>query len=260
MALLMLDGGHEFALSKRSLNDLSHPENAEDTGEHSYPFRIRHLGKPEAKVLFAKTENERKEWHANIIWAKASYATFLQSQNAEVFSVSLVCHGAVQSRDNVPPNSYFKIQGTSLGREAGDSGSNLSFLGKATCATSLELDDMRWTIVGTSQGFHIFTAEFPPRILFATPLPNVKQICTIPEFNMLVILASTTLYIYKLDEICDSRRGAEDGAVSRMEHVKREEIQAFVAGNVLGRIMIFCTKAEKSRTLVKVCQSQSFHM
>lgn len=225
-----------------------------------FPFRVKHLGKSEVYVLFASSEKERKEWCENIIWAKAAYATFLHSQNAEVFSVSLVAHSTSRTEGFVQPNKYFKIQGTSLSRAAGQSESALKISGKATCATSLELDGTRWTIVGTNVAFHVFTAEHPPRFFFSTSLPHVEQLCAIPKFNLLVVLASNVLYTYELDSLLNYFLSENRKASSPGTQKYREGVDSFVAGNVLGKTQLFCLQKEPSQTGVWVCHAMPFHL
>jgi hypothetical protein len=256
MALLMLECTNDDIIrtsSTASLHDQEIiPEEIPEV--QLFPFRVKHLGNPEVYVLFTKSENRRKEWHENIIQAKASYATLLQSQNAEPFSLSLVAHGAFQLEYLVPPNNYFKIQSTSLARVAAQSGPALTVSGKVTCATSLELDGTRWTIVDTNEGINSFTTENPRRVFSSTPLPHVQQICVIPKFNMLVVLALGTLCTYKLDDLCRSQWEVANGPLERNleKEVILEDVEYFVAGNILDDIKLFCTKAELLQTLVNV--------
>lgn len=81
-----------------------------------FPFRIKHLGKPEVYVLYAPSAQNRQDWCDKVIEAKTRHAASLFRQNAEPFRLRVIADTAF-SHDLVPGafNSVV-IRGTPLDR------------------------------------------------------------------------------------------------------------------------------------------------
>lgn len=68
--------------------------NIESDEKRMYPFRIKHLGKPDVYTLYASTAKIREEWCEHIVAAKTRHAASLHEQNAEPFSLRVIADGS----------------------------------------------------------------------------------------------------------------------------------------------------------------------
>ena len=59
-----------------------------------YPFRIKHLGKPEVYTLYAPTAQNRQDWCDKILEAKTRHAASLYAQNAEPIRLKVLADTA----------------------------------------------------------------------------------------------------------------------------------------------------------------------
>jgi hypothetical protein len=82
-----------------------------------FPFKIRHLGKPEMYTLYAPSAQNRQDWCDKIVEAKTRHATSLFKQNAEPFRLRVIADTAFGNNDiNSGATKSIIIRGTPLDR------------------------------------------------------------------------------------------------------------------------------------------------
>ena len=81
-----------------------------------YPFRIRHLGRPESYALYTSSKTIRREWCNKIIEAKTRHAASLYKQNAEPFRLRVVADTAFGYDAMTSSGPGIIIRGTPLDR------------------------------------------------------------------------------------------------------------------------------------------------
>ena len=81
-----------------------------------YPFRIKHLGKPDGFTLYAPTHQNRQDWCNKIIEAKTRHAASLYKQNAEPFRLRVVADTAFGYEAMSGTGKSIVITGTPLDR------------------------------------------------------------------------------------------------------------------------------------------------
>lgn len=59
-----------------------------------YPFRVKHLGKPDVYTLYAPSAQSRETWCDKILEAKTRHAASLYEQNAEPFRLNVMADSA----------------------------------------------------------------------------------------------------------------------------------------------------------------------
>jgi len=68
--------------------------NLEVDEKRMYPFRIKHLGRPDVYTLLASTAQIRANWCEHILAAKTEHAASLHKQNAEPFRLRVIADSA----------------------------------------------------------------------------------------------------------------------------------------------------------------------
>ena len=130
-----------------------------------YPFRIKHLGRPEVYTLYAPTKQNRMEWCTKILEAKTRHAASLYSQNAEPFRLRVVADTAFAYDAMTGSSKGIVIRGTPLDRAIREV--EKSFEGTGTrpspvcraavnCATTFtQADGTAMDAIGTDYGVYI---------------------------------------------------------------------------------------------------------
>lgn len=81
-----------------------------------YPFRIKHLGKPDIYTLYAPSAQNRQDWCDKIIEAKTKHAASLYAQNAEPFRLRVLADTAFAYNEHNYSPCNVRIKGTPLDR------------------------------------------------------------------------------------------------------------------------------------------------
>jgi hypothetical protein len=83
-----------FPVERTNLNDTSNgilsAAKPEDNTRLLYPFRIKHLGKPESYTLYAPTAANQRDWCEKIIEAKERHVATLLAKNPEPFQLRVI--------------------------------------------------------------------------------------------------------------------------------------------------------------------------
>jgi hypothetical protein len=136
-----------------------------------YPFRVKHLGKPEVYTLYAPTAQNRQDWCDKILEAKTRHAASLYEQNAEPFRLRVMADtafaydvmSAVSQRNVVP------VRGTPLDRsiremeKAYGAGPRPGPVCRAqvNCATAFNCFGKSMVAIGTDYGVYTSEADNP---------------------------------------------------------------------------------------------------
>jgi hypothetical protein len=136
-----------------------------------YPFRIKHLGKPEVYTLFALTAQNRQDWCDKILEAKTRHAASLFRQNAEPFRLRVMADTAFGSEVHASSAKSIIIMGTPLDRSIQEvekmfenSGPRPGIVCRATvnCATAFHQPyGKQMVAIGTDYGVYISDIQNP---------------------------------------------------------------------------------------------------
>ena len=136
-----------------------------------YPFRIKHLGRPETYTLYAPTKQNRTDWCTKILEAKTRHAASLYSQNAEPFRLRVIADTAFAYDAMTGSSKGIMIRGTPLDRAIREV--EKSFEGSGTrpnpvcraavnCATTFtQPDGTAMVAIGTDYGVYMSEHENP---------------------------------------------------------------------------------------------------
>ena len=141
--------------------------NVNDGDKAMYPFRVRHLGKPDVYTLYASSAQNRQDWCDKILEAKTRHAASLFEQNAEPFRLNVMADSAfaydastfVSARPNV------SVKGTPLERAIRKMEDTYPTVPRpapicratVNCATAFNCYGKPMVAIGTDYG--VFTAE-----------------------------------------------------------------------------------------------------
>ncbi|KAI1970576.1 Rho guanine nucleotide exchange factor [Ophidiomyces ophidiicola] len=232
-----------------------------------YPFKIRHLGRPEVFVLYANTAKNRREWCEKIREAKTKHAASLYAQNAEPFRLRVLSDSAfAYSEMAVAPKSV-AIHGTPLDRaiqevEAKYAG-NLSrplpvCRASVNCATVFRLpSDRKMCAVGTDYGVYISEYNNPRGWTKVIGMMRITQIAVFEEFNLFLLIADKSLIAYHLDAICVEKGAAPPNDSQRRAPQKlsgNREVGFFAAGRMKDRALVFYKKRDGISSTFKVLE------
>ena len=136
-----------------------------------YPFRIKHLGRPEVYTLYAPSSQNRKEWCVKIVEAKTRHAASLHAQGAEPFRLRVIADTAFAYDATIGSPKGTVIRGTPLDRAIREV--EKSFEGRESrpppvcrapvnCATSFtQPNGTRMMAIGTDYGVYISEHQNP---------------------------------------------------------------------------------------------------
>ena len=130
-----------------------------------YPFRVKHLGRPEIYTLYAPSSQNRKEWCMKIVEAKTRFAASLYMQGSQPFRLRVIADTAFAYDAMVGSPKITVIPGTPLDRAIREV--EKSFEGRGSrptpvcraavnCATSFTQPDGEMMMaIGTDYGVYI---------------------------------------------------------------------------------------------------------
>ena len=231
-----------------------------------YPFRIRHLGKPEVYVLYAPSAQSRQEWCDKIIEAKTRHAASLFRQNAEPFRLRVLADTAFAYDSQSGGPRGVVIKGTPLDRAVEEC--EKSFYGtgpkpapvcraQVNCATSFNQPyGKRMVAVGTD--FGVFTAEDGNARAWTRAITagHVTQVAVLEDFSLFIIISDKSLIAYHLDAVCPVG-GVGAAADSRKAPQKlsgNKDVGFFAVARQKERTLVFYKKKEGISSTFKVLE------
>ena len=138
-----------------------------------YPFKIRHLGRPESYALYATSKHDRDDWCNKIIQAKTRHAESLYKQNAEPFRLRVIADTAFAYDAMTTSTPGILIKGTPLHRairevEKAYEGSGQNVRPNPVCRASVNCaaafthpNGTKMFAVGTDYGVYISSSDNP---------------------------------------------------------------------------------------------------
>lgn len=132
-----------------------------------YPFRVKHLGKPDVYTLYASSAQSRQDWCDKILEAKTRHAASLFEQNAEPFRLNVMadCAFAYDAASMTSTRPNVSVKGTPLERAIRKMEDTYPTIPRpapvcramVNCATAFSCYNRPMVAIGTDYG--VFTAE-----------------------------------------------------------------------------------------------------
>ncbi|EEP79418.1 conserved hypothetical protein [Uncinocarpus reesii 1704] len=233
-----------------------------------YPFKIRHLGKPDLYILYANSAQSRREWCEKIIEAKTKHAASLYAQNAEPFRLRVLSDSAFAYSELAVASKSVVIKDTPLDRAIQEVerryANNLSrplpiCRASVNCATVFQQPNGRkMCAVGTDYGVYISDYDDPRGWTKVIGMLRVTQISVFEEFNLFLLIADKSLIAYHLDAICPERGMAVAQGDSQRRAPQKlsgnREVGFFAAGRMKDRALVFYKKRDGISSTFKVLE------
>ncbi|KAK2766118.1 hypothetical protein FQN54_007633 [Arachnomyces sp. PD_36] len=232
-----------------------------------YPFRIKHLGKPDIYTLYAPSAQNRQDWCDKIIEAKTKHAASLYAQNAEPFRLRVLADTAFAYNEQTGSPGNVRIKGTPLDRAIRDVETQYSketrrplpiCRAAVNCATVFCQPPGRlMCAVGTDYGIYISPYNDPRGWNRAVPIMRVTQIAVFEEFNLFLVIADKSLIAYHLDVVCPVSGSASQNDSSRRAPQKlsgTREVSFFATGRIKDRTLVLYKKREGISSTFKVLE------
>jgi hypothetical protein len=172
--------------SSGSVVSAAEPE--EDT-KLLYPFRIKHLGKPESYALYAPTSANRRDWCEKIIEAKERHAASLMAENAEPFQLRVIADQSFRydTASEAGSGKGVRIRGSSVDRAISAEERQCSrgtqraagcpaFI---NCATEFSCNGESRLLMGADDGIYVSEASNPrewTRVSLNTLTPTYRRV------------------------------------------------------------------------------------
>ena len=120
-----------------SVTKLNPTSSSDNDARSMYPFRVKHLGKPEVYTLYAPSAQNRQDWCEKILEAKTRHAASLFEQNAEPFRLRVMADSAFayDVMSTVSQRNVVSVAGTPLDRSIREM--EKSIWRRATARTSM---------------------------------------------------------------------------------------------------------------------------
>lgn len=252
------------------MNERQIPASELGSGQTYFPFRVKHLGRPEVYTLCAMSQGDREQWCNRIMDAKMTHMVSVRNAGNENFSLRIVDAEALDLTQPPQRTRSWCLPGSPLARalEATHPGNVRSAANTQTvkCATIFYLEGVKMVAEGTDDGLTIFEAGRPR--VFGSPradlkYPRIRQITVLATFNIFLFLSNDTLFAYHLDALCGyvreqsrqerlgpTKLGMEAPIVSQI----LKKITFFVVASVQGRVLAFCAERRAAETYFKVEQ------
>ena len=236
-----------------------------------YPFRVKHLGRPESYTLYAPSAQNRLDWCDKIIEAKTRHAASLFAQNAEPFKLRVIADSAfANDAMSVAPRSV-TIKGTPLDRAIREVEDQFSGDPKpapvcraiVNCAVAFHQPYNNPVLaIGTDYGVYITPASNPRGWHRVLNSPRVTQISVLEEFSLFLVLTDKALVAHHLDSVCpvsgsfpqppngndgSSRRAPQKLSGSR-------DVGFFVTGRMKDRTLVFYKKKDGISSTFKILE------
>ncbi|RDL40556.1 uncharacterized protein BP5553_00535 [Venustampulla echinocandica] len=226
------------------------------------PFNIKHLGNQEAYTLLVKTEEERKEWCENIVLAKAAYAATLFKEKAEPFSLNVLSNGYFQNTHSLRLNRFSKIQGSPLSQaiqRAAPAPPHTRVRTGVKFGTTFMTENGPREVIGTKHAIFVLergsSSSLPVSKL---ELPDVTQLLEIEELNIMLVLASKSIYSYPTQSFEALRLGQQitpaEKILENVEFFRLNKMESVRSGEKQTRILLFCAIRQEARTQIKVLE------
>ena len=136
-----------------------------------YPFRVKHLGKPDVYTLYAPSAQNRQDWCDKILEAKTRHAASLFEQNAEPFRLRVMADSAFayDAMSAALQRSVVSVKGTPLDRSIREmeksygAGPRPGPVCRAhvNCATAFNCYGKAMVAIGTDYGVYTSEANNP---------------------------------------------------------------------------------------------------
>jgi hypothetical protein len=233
-----------------------------------YPFRVKHLGKPEVYVLYAATAANRHDWCEKIKEAKTRHAASLFAQNAEPFRLRVMADTAFCYESGAGTSKGIVITGTPLDRairevetvfkDAGQRPGAVSRT-QVNCATAFNQPfGKKMIAVGTDYGVFISDYDNPRGWSRSIMSSKVAQIAVIEDFSLFIVLTDKVLVAYHLDAICPvggSSTVAESSSRRAPQKLSgNRDVGFFATGRMKDRTLVFYKKKEVTTSTFKVLE------
>ncbi|SZF04104.1 unnamed protein product [Blumeria hordei] len=261
----------EHTLSNQS-NSSAHraqPSLGDGDARQMYPFRVKHLGKPEVYTLYAPSAQNRMEWCDRILDAKTQHTISLHEQNAEPFRLRVIADSAF-ALDNlsiIPQKSSVSVCDTPLDRAIREL-ENIYGAGprpgpvcraQINCATVFTGHGKAMVAIGTDYGVYI-SEESNPRgwTRQSIQISRVTQISVLEEFSLCLIIAEKALIAYPLEVVVP----ASGFPAPAQESVRRapqklsgsRDVSFFATSRMKDRTLLFYKKREGLHSTFKVLE------
>ena len=252
-----------------------------------YPFRIRHLGRPEMYVLYAPTKQNRHEWCCKIVEAKTCHAASLYKQNAEPFRLRVIADTAFAYDAMTGSGKGITIRGTPLDRAIREVEKTFEGSGQrpmpvcraaVNCATSFKQPNgLEMIAIGTDFGVYVSEHNNPRGWIKVSMLDSscglflislqtinstrVTQIAALEEFSLFLVLSDKTFIAHHLDTILS--RYASTNPVNDTPDPSRRapqklssgrDVGFFAIGRMKDRQLIFYKKRDTSSSVFKILE------
>lgn len=185
-AVARLTRAQSFPVENTNLNIassgiLSAAKPEEDT-RLLYPFRIKHLGKPESYTLYAPTAVNQRDWCEKIIEAKERHVATLLAKNAEPFQLRVLASQSFRysMASSTRRQSGVPIRGSSLDRairamERQCIDKAEGYLTSVHCATEFLYNGESKLVIGADDGIYVSEGLIPrkwTRVSLAMLIPT----------------------------------------------------------------------------------------
>ncbi|KIV91186.1 hypothetical protein PV10_05750 [Exophiala mesophila] len=232
-----------------------------------YPFRVKHLGKPETYTLYAPSAQNRQDWCEAIIQAKTRHAESLYSQNAEPFKLRVLADTAFGYDGLSHGSRRILIRGTPLDRAIRETEKKYEGQGRpapicraqVNCATVFHQPFGRlMCAIGTDYGVYISEYQNSRGWTRAIQMQRISQIAVLEEFNLFLLISDKALIAYHLDVVCPpsgSHGPRDDSARKAPQKLSgSKDIGFFVTGRMKERTLVFYKKRDGIASTFKVLE------
>ncbi|PUU78893.1 CNH domain-domain-containing protein [Tuber borchii] len=250
------------------------PDRSASDDRVMYPFRIKHLGNrskadDNTYILYAPSQQNRKDWCDKIIQAKERHAQSLHAQNAEPFRLKVMADTAFgyEATAQSGPKPII-VRGTPLDRAIGEVEKmyekapgprpNVICRASVNCATAFTVNYEREMIaIGTDSGVFTADAKNPRGWQRSINLTKVTQIAVLEDFSLFLVLSDKSLIAYHLDVIIPPPGNSPDAAIKQRPPQKLsggKDVGFFATGRMKERSLVFYKKREGLSSTFKVLE------
>ncbi|KIM99792.1 hypothetical protein OIDMADRAFT_181170 [Oidiodendron maius Zn] len=268
-AVARLTRAQSFPVENTNLNSasdgiLSAVKPEEDT-RLLYPFRIKHLGKPESYTLYAPTAANQRDWCEKIIEAKERHVATLLAKNAEPFQLRVITSQSFRYSiaSSTRRGSGVHIRGSSLDRairamERQCTDTAAGYLTSVHCATEFLWNGQSKLAIGADDGIYISEGLTPRKWTRTVQIKNVTQIAILEILSLCLVIADKSLIAYPLD-IVDLQSNASESSQDSARRAPRKlsgarDVSFFATASMNERILIFYKERDKPSSIFKVLE------
>ncbi|KAG0650324.1 Rho1 guanine nucleotide exchange factor 3 [Hyphodiscus hymeniophilus] len=232
-----------------------------------YPFRVKHLGKPEVYTLYAPSAINRQDWCDKILEAKTRHAASLFEQNAEPFRLRVMADSAfAYDTMSLSQRGVISVKGTPLDRSIREMEQTYGAgprpgpvcRAQVNCATAFNCYGKSMVAIGTDYGVYTSEANNPRGWTRSIQMARVTQIAILEEFSLCLIIADKSLIAYHLDVIVpvssfpaphtdSARRAPQKLSGTR-------DVSFFATARMKERTLVFYKKRESLHSTFKVLE------